>query len=113
MRRVTWHIPFLLAGAALLNGGVVHRYSFDGEGKVAVDSIGSKNGTITGGAALKETGYLTLDGVNDQVELPTGLISNFSSTTIETWVNWKGPSTSQWTNILLWQRLEPLVLPHS
>ena len=112
MRRVTWHIPFLLAGAALLNGGVVHRYSFNGEGKGAIDSIGSKNGSITGGATLKETGYLTLDGVNDQVELPAGLISNLSSTTIEAWVNWKGhPPRSGQTYFL--QRLKPLDVPLS
>ena len=101
MRRLSWHIPFLLAGVAILHGGVVHRYSFDGEGKAAIDSIGGKHGTMTGGVTLKGEGFVELDGSNDLIELPAGLISKLNNLTIETWVVWRGPSTSQWQNVLL------------
>ena len=79
MRRLSWHIPFLLAGVAILHGGVVHRYSFDGDGKAAIDSIGGKHGTMSGGVTLKGEGFVELDGSNDLIELPAGLVSKLNN----------------------------------
>jgi hypothetical protein len=102
IRLLARYISFLLAGVTILHGGVVqHRYSFNGEGKTAIDSIGNLDGTIIGGATLKREGFVELDGVNDWIELPAGLVSRLKNLTIETWVSWQGPSTSQWQNILL------------
>ncbi|MBT6463956.1 MAG: DUF5011 domain-containing protein [Opitutae bacterium] len=79
---------------------LAHRYSFDGDGKTVADLVGSADATINGGAKLTGTGFLDLDGVNDYVDLPDGIISALGDATFETWISWKGPSTSQWQRIL-------------
>ena len=65
------------ADAAVL----IHEYTFDESG--VTDSVGSVNGTLVGGASVSG-GVLSLDGVNDYVQMggkivPTGL-SAFSLT---------------------------------
>ena len=72
----------------------MHRYSFDGEGTAAMDSVGGKDGVLHGGAKLSGTGILGLDGVNDFVELPMGVLGPYGSLTIEAWTTWTGPSSS-------------------
>ena len=44
----------------------MHRYSFEGDSEV-VDSVGGKDGSFHGGAKLKGTGYLDLDGVASSI----------------------------------------------
>jgi hypothetical protein len=69
-----------------------HRYSFDGDDAVALDSAGDADGTIQN-TLLDGSGVLTLDGVDsDQfVDLPDGIISRLGpSATIELWFAWTG-----------------------
>ena len=78
---------------------IAHRYSFDGEGKIVPNLVGSGDATILGGAKLSGTGFLDLDGLNDYVDLPDGIISSLEDASFEMWINWKGPSTSQWQRV--------------
>ncbi len=64
----------------------IHRYGFDGTGTQAYDSVGGAHGTILGGAELKDLEELTLDGIDDYVDLPNGLISNLEEATLSVWV---------------------------
>jgi hypothetical protein len=75
---------------------LVHRYSFDGNGRTAVDSIGKANGAIKN-ARLRGTGSLVLAGgtTGQFVDLPNGLIRGLSSVTIEVWVTWSGSTAGQ------------------
>jgi hypothetical protein len=73
----------------------VHRYSFEGTGTTAVDSIGGADGAIIG-AQLSGNGTLVLPGgFGDQskyVALPPALVSGLVDATFEAWVNWAGPA---------------------
>jgi Concanavalin A-like lectin/glucanases superfamily len=76
-------------------GSLVHRYSFDGTGTSVVDSVGTANGNLVGGATLDGSGVLTLpgnrDGQPDQyLDLPNGLISKLEGVTIVAWTTWLG-----------------------
>ncbi len=73
---------------------LVHRYSFDGTGSVATDSIdASGNGAIIG-AVLDDSGDLALSGTAEYVDLPNGIVSGLTDATFEAWVTWNGPSDS-------------------
>jgi hypothetical protein len=74
---------------------LVHRYSFDGTGTQAMDSIGSAHGTITGGT--QSGGVVTLSGTEQYVTLPNTLLSGLTAATFEVWASWTGTSD--------WQRL--------
>jgi Concanavalin A-like lectin/glucanases superfamily len=74
---------------------LVHRYSFDGTGTTAVDSVGDKDATLQKGAVLDGSGVLNLpgrvDGVDDQyAELPAKTISVLTDMTVLAWVTWNG-----------------------
>lgn len=76
-------------------GSLVHRYSFDGTGTSVVDSVGTADGNLVGGATLDGSGVLTLpgnrDGQPDQyLNLPNGLISKLEGVTIVAWTTWLG-----------------------
>jgi hypothetical protein len=75
---------------------LVHRYTFDGTGRTAVDSIGKADGAIKN-ARLRGTGSLVLAGgtTNQYVDLPNGLIRGLSSVTVEVWVTWDGGAPGQ------------------
>jgi hypothetical protein len=75
---------------------LVHRYTFDGTGRVASDSIGKADGSIKN-ARLRGNGSLVLaGGTTDQfVDLPNGLIRGLASVTIEVWVTWSGGAPGQ------------------
>jgi hypothetical protein len=88
----------LSLSAELASAQLIHRYGFDGVGAVALDSIGGAHGSVLGGAALAGTGAVALDGVDDHVRLPGGLVSSFTDATFEAWATWDG-STS-WQRIL-------------
>ena len=49
---------------------LVNRYSFDGAGRTARDSVGSAHGELHGGARLNGRGVLLLDGNEGWVTLP-------------------------------------------
>ena len=69
---------------------LIHRYRFDGEGTRVVDSIGAAHGTLQGGASLDGAGHATLDGVDDYVNLPNGLLSGLTDATLIAWLVWNG-----------------------
>lgn len=69
---------------------LLHRYDFSGAGTLIVDHVGGANGEALGGASLDGGGALFLDGVDDYVNLPNGLISANDSLTISTWITWHG-----------------------
>jgi hypothetical protein len=79
---------------------LVHRYSFSETSGAtqAVDSVGGANGELVGGASAEGT-FLRLNGTDGYVNLPNGIISALTNTTIETWVTWTGPQTQQWSRI--------------
>jgi hypothetical protein len=91
--------PALFLCAAPVSAQLLHRYSFDGSGTVATDSVGSAHGTLFGGTTLAGTGAVDLDGTDDYVELPSGLVSGMGTATIEVWATWDGPATVGWSRI--------------
>ena len=72
-----------------------HRYSFDGSGTQAMDSIGTAHGTITGG--MQASGRVTLSGSDQYVTLPNTILDGLSAATLEVWASWTGDTD--------WQRL--------
>ncbi len=85
-------------------GSLLHRYSFDGTGLVAADSVGAADGQIAeaqpGAPAppcpaephpmLDGKGQAVLDGCKGYVNLPNHLISVLTDVTIVTWQTWLG-----------------------
>ena len=75
----------------------IHRYSFDGTGKL-IDSIGQQTATLIPDAAgALETGLTGAGQVNlrggvsseaGYVDLPNGLLSSLTDVTLEAWVTW-------------------------
>lgn len=80
-----------------LKVALVHRYSFDGSGTEATDSVGMAHGTIVGGTLAN--GVVDLEGLttDQHVDLPDGLVSGLTDATFEIWSTWRGGSE--------WQRL--------
>ena len=81
----------LLIGTASGNAALVHLYNFnEGAGTVVTDSIGAAHGSVVGGGASWVSGQVSLPGgpsaTAPYVDLPNGLISSLTSTTIEGWV---------------------------
>ncbi|HTA91606.1 MAG TPA: LamG domain-containing protein [Polyangiaceae bacterium] len=69
---------------------LIHRYSFDGDGIAVLDSVGNADGELRGGATLDGYGHVTLDGQDDYVNLPNGLISGLTDATLVAWLAWSG-----------------------
>ncbi|HEU4577657.1 MAG TPA: hypothetical protein VFS67_05350, partial [Polyangiaceae bacterium] len=84
------------ADCDLLRSALVHRYSFDGSGAAVLDSAGDAHGSVQDGQ-LSGTGELALDGDDQFVDLPNGIVSALQSATFEAWVDWAGGSR--------WQRI--------
>jgi len=82
----------------ILRATLAHRYSFDGTGTVAIDSVGKADGTLVN-VQLTGNGKLVLAGVatDEFVDLPNGIIRSLTNATFETWVTWSGGAG--------WQRL--------
>jgi len=69
-------------------GSLIHRYSFDGTGTVATDSISGKDGEIIK-AQLTGSGAVVMSGADGEyVDLPNGIISALTDVTVVTWTNW-------------------------
>lgn len=66
------------------------RYDFSAMGTALLDRVGSAHARVLGGAELDGSGTLTLDGVDDYVDLPNGLLSSRTSATIMVWFEWRG-----------------------
>jgi hypothetical protein len=69
-----------------------HRYSFDGTGTTAVDSVGGADGLVLN-TTLAGDGTVVLAGVASvqYVDLPNGILSSLGpSTTVEAWASWTG-----------------------
>jgi hypothetical protein len=80
----------LLAGALMLcaldaSAALTHRYSFAND---VSDSVGGANGTIQGNVVVGG-GIASFAGAanTDYLELPSGLISNYTTVTFEMWVD--------------------------
>jgi hypothetical protein len=78
--------PLDTSEEVVVSGRLAHRYSFAGTGTTAIDSVGGAHGTIVGGAAVDDSGQLVLDGVDDYVELPGGLATQYAAVTLVAWV---------------------------
>lgn len=77
-------------GEAPPPGSLVHRYSFDGTGNVAVDAVSGADGNLVG-AKLDGAGNLTMSGEGaEYVDLPDGIVSSLTDVTIVTWTTWQG-----------------------
>ena len=90
-----------------LRVGLIHRYSFEGFGTDAIDSIGGPagNGRIIN-SSLTGTGAIALAGgrSGQYVELPRFLLHDLASVTFEAWVNWNGYLDTS-GNPMRWQRI--------
>lgn len=67
---------------------LIHRYDFEGSGTDVVDRVGTEDGSLEGGAELDGEGNAILDGSNDFVSLPAGLISSLDGGTLVAWLTW-------------------------
>jgi hypothetical protein len=80
----------------LFQDGLVHRYAFDGSGRVATDSVGDADGVVVG-TPLSDAGELVLQGgaSGGYVDLPDGIVSALTDVTVEAWVSWLGGAVRQ------------------
>ena len=99
------------AGQAFcLKALLAHRYSFEGSGAVATDSVGMANGAVVGGSnATMSGGSVTLSGdlgaryTNEgYVSLPSDLLNPLTNATFEVWLTWRGTGSSGGRT---WQRI--------
>jgi len=86
----------LIGSMFTARAGLSHRYSFTGN---VNDSVGAANGqalqlapggTPIGVPVTFDNNQANLDGTAGYIELPTGLFTNLTETTIEAWVTWNG-----------------------
>jgi alpha-N-arabinofuranosidase len=67
-----------------IQAGLLHRYSFTNGDTTAVDSVGGQHGTLENGASISGNA-VQLDGSNDYVNLPSGLITGYTAVSFEAW----------------------------
>ncbi len=77
--------------------GLVLRYDFEGTGTVVEDRVGTADAQLLGGAVLDGAGGVELDGDDDHVDLPNGVLSRNQSVTVAAWLSWHGG--------VCWQRI--------
>lgn len=69
------------------------RFDFSGSGTAVVDRMGGPSGTLYGGVTLTDDGNVELDGDDDYVDLPNGLLGTKTSATILLWTTLRdGPA---------------------
>ncbi|MCJ7778335.1 MAG: LamG domain-containing protein, partial [Sedimentisphaerales bacterium] len=83
--------------ASVARSDLVHRYSFTNGDTTAVDSVGGQHGTLQGGATISGKA-VQLDGANDYVNLPAGLITGYTVLTFEAWFTCSS-SSGTWTRV--------------
>jgi hypothetical protein len=84
--------------AAPLEDSLVLRYDFSGDGDMVPDLIGDQDARLFGGTLLSpERPYINLDGVDDYVDIPNGVVSGLRSATFVAWLTWSGG--------VCWQRI--------
>src|SRR6185369_4510925 len=68
-----------------MRADLTHRYSFASD---ASDSVGGANGILQGNVTVS-SGAANFPGLTnaDYVELPPGLVSNYTSASFECWIN--------------------------
>jgi hypothetical protein len=76
-------------GAPVEPSTLVHRYDFSGTGTLIPDLVGGADATFENGV-LTGDGLATLNGMNQYVELPPGIISVLRNATFVIWLNWAG-----------------------
>lgn len=81
-----------------LGVSILHRYSFTGEGDVALDSRGAAHGQVVA-TTLAGDGTLPLAGLRSgqYLNLPNHIVSGLTDATFEVWLTWEGGSG--------WQRI--------
>jgi hypothetical protein len=81
-----------------LQATLIHRYSFDGDGTLVIDSKYAAHGEVLG-TTLAGDGTLSLIGETSMqhVDLPNHLMRGLSDATFEAWVTWRGGK--------VWQRV--------
>jgi hypothetical protein len=77
------------AGAAGSPVDLVHRYDFSGTGTVVRDLVGGADGTFMNGE-LSGLDYATLDGNDQYIALPSGIISTLRDASFVMWIRWVG-----------------------
>lgn len=69
------------------------RFDFGGSGTEVVDRMGGPSGELRGGATFTGGGSVELDGDDDYVDLPNGLLNSKTSATLLVWVSlFDGPA---------------------
>jgi hypothetical protein len=76
-------------------GSLVHRYDFSGSGTTLTDLVGTAHGTLMDGAMLDGSGILKLAGrttgqPDQYVDLPNGILSSLTETTLVVWTTYDG-----------------------
>jgi hypothetical protein len=70
---------------------LVLRYDFFGSGDVVPDLVGDNDARLYGGTTLNpERHFIRLDGVDDYVDIPNGVVSGLHSATFIVWLSWNG-----------------------
>jgi Concanavalin A-like lectin/glucanases superfamily len=70
---------------------LVLRYDFSGSGDVVRDLVGGRDARLFGGTLLSpERPFIYLDGVDDYVDLPNGVVSGLRNATFIVWLAWNG-----------------------
>lgn len=75
---------------AVAASALMLRYDFEGQGEMVEDRVGTAHAVIRGGAELDAEGGLELDGYDDYVDMPNGVLSSQRSVTIVAWLRWAG-----------------------
>ena len=77
---------------------LVLRYDFAGDGDVVPDLVGDRDARLLGGTLLDPSrAFIDLDGVDDYVDFPNGVVSVLRSATFVVWLSWTGGAC--------WQRI--------
>ncbi|MBI1370379.1 MAG: hypothetical protein GC162_17220 [Planctomycetes bacterium] len=86
-------LPVSLAAGEAAHAALVNRYSFTTD---ASDSVSAANGTLQSGASVSG-GAVQLNGTNQYVSLPAGIMSGDTSFTIEGWFTYT--ANGNWTRL--------------
>ena len=74
-----------------LADALVLRYDFSGSGDVVRDLAGERHARLLGGTTLSpDRTFINLDGVDDYVDIPNGVLSGLHSVTVIVWLSWRG-----------------------